>query len=774
MDLAGRKTGAAGRLPGLIFCALAGALALLQLPWLPPPSYLLFLLPPLWLLPSAWRWRLLAACLGSVWAGMAVQQQLQQNWPPDRHGEVVAFEAWVEAFPARRDGVLRLTVRPYQAYSWQLPDRIRLAQYRSSPEWLPGSGDCVHISARLKTPSGSLNPGGFDYEGWLFREGIGATGSIESLMPCAAARAPGWAGRLARWRQGWRDQLLGDQAEGPGRGLAAALLFADRTGLDSAQWQLLRDSGTAHLMAISGLHIGLVASAFYALGLGVTRLLGRRLLLRLPAPSVAWLLSLTAAAMYAALAGFSVPTSRALLMLLVLAGFGLSGWRLRVSDALAVAAGAVFLVWPLSLLSPGFWMSFAAVGLILWTMAGRRWSNWRSWLWLQPVLALGLLPLSLHFFGGSSLLAPLANWVAVPLMGVLLPVLMLSALLEPWAAALGLGTLTHVLTALAWAQSALAWLAEVFPWPWISAGFGLPGLLALAAAMALLLVPGGLPRMPLVGLLVVSALWPAAPLPLGQARLAVLDVGQGSALVLETRAHRLLVDAGPAYPGGFDAGEQVVLPYLRQRPGQGLDRVLISHPDRDHRGGLPAVRQAFGAAHVLGMPDQPCIAGQFWHWDGVSFELLHPAPGTPWTANNGSCVLRAEGDGWSLLLPGDIEAEAEAALLQGLSAEQLSADVLVVPHHGSRTSSTKEFLRAVRPRVAVISAGWRHHYGHPHDEVVARLRQVGAEVMTTAESGALMVHLGSERPIWHSARDRRRLWSRPTATTELQLTAQTR
>lgn len=774
MDLAGRKTGAAGQLPGLILCALAGALALLQLPWLPPPSYLLLLLLPLCLLPSVWRWRWLAACLGALWAGLAVQQQLEQNWPLARHGELVAFEAWVEAFPARRDSVLRLTVRPYQAYSQQLPDRIRLAQYRSSSEWLPGSGECVQVLARLKTPSGSLNPGGFDYEGWLFREGIGATGSIESLVPCPKARAPDWAGRLARWRQGWRDRLLGDQPQGPGRGLTAALLFADRTGLDTAQWQLLRDSGTAHLMAISGLHIGLVAAAFYGLGLWLARLLGRGVLLRLTAPSVAWALSLSAAGIYAALAGFSVPTSRALLMLLVLAAFGLSGWRLRVSDALAVAAGAVFLLWPLSLLSPGFWMSFAAVGLILWTMAGRRWSSWRSWLWLQPVLALGLLPLSLHFFGGSSVLAPLANWVAVPLMGVLLPVLMVSALLEPWAAALELSLLVHVLTALAWAQSALVWLVAAFPWPWMSAGFGVASLLALAVAMGLLLLPGGLPRWPLVGLLVASALWPEAPLPTGQARLAVLDVGQGSALVLETRAHRLLVDAGPAYPGGFDAGEQVVLPYLRQRPGAGLDLILISHQDRDHRGGLPAVRQAFSAAQMLGMADQPCVAGQSWQWDGVRFEVLHPAPGTFWNSNNGSCVLRVDGDGWSLLLPGDIEAEGEQALLQRLSADRLAADALLVPHHGSRTSSSKAFLDAVRPQVAVVSAGWRHHYGHPHEEVVTRLQQVGAEVVTTAESGAVMVHLGTDRLAWRGARDRRRLWSRSAVATELQLTAQTR
>lgn len=778
MDIAGRNTGAAGQLPGLILCALAGALVLLQLPRLPPlgnlPILFLILVLPLWFLPGVWRRRWLAAWVGALWAGQAAQNQLQQNWPVERHGEVVAFEAWAEAFPARGDGVLRLTVRPYREHASQFPNRIRLAHYRSSSEWLPGAGECLRIRARLKTPSGSLNPGGFDYEGWLFREGIGATGSIESLVPCAGPRAPGWAGRLARWRQQWRDQLLGHQPGGPGRGLAAALLFADRTGLDSDQWQLLRDSGTAHLMAISGLHIGLVAAAFYGLGLWLARLFGRGLLLRLSAPTVAWALSLTAAGIYAALAGFSVPTSRALLMLLVLAAFGLSGWRLRVSDALMVAAGAVFLVWPLSLLSPGFWMSFAAVGLILWSMAGRLWSSWRSWLWLQPVLALGLLPLSLHFFGGSSLLAPLANWVAVPLMGVLLPVLMLSALLEPWAAALGMSPLPHVLTALSWAQAALAWLVTEFPWPWISTTVGLSRLLALAAAMALLLVPGGLPRGALVVLLAAAGLWPSAPLPVGQARLAVLDVGQGSALVLETRAYRLLVDAGPAYPGGFDAGAQVVLPYLRQHTDRGLDRVLISHQDRDHRGGLAAVLQVFPDAGLLGTPDRPCLAGQSWQWDGVRFEILHPLAAASWSANNGSCVLRVAGDGWSLLLPGDIETEAEAALVRILSAGQLSANILVVPHHGSRTSSSESFLQAVNPSLAVVSAGWRHHYGHPHAEVIQRLQQQGAVVETTAKAGAVLLEFRPDGVDLRRARDRRRLWSRPTAASELQLSGHTR
>lgn len=774
MDPAGRKTGAAGQLPGLILCALAGAMALLQLPWLPSSAYLLLMLPLACLLPRRWRWRWLAACLGVAWAGLAVHQQLQQNWPLDRHGEQVVFEAWTEAFPVRRDGVLRLTVRPYQARALRLPERIRLAQYRRESGWLPASGECLRIAARLKTPSGSLNPGGFDYEGWLFREGIGATGSIEQLAPCELAPRPGWAARLASWRQRWRDQVLGGQAVGPGRGLAAALLFADRTGLDSAQWQLLRDSGTAHLMAISGLHVGLVAAAFYGLGLWLTSLLGRAVLLRMPAPALAWAVSLMGAATYAALAGFSVPTSRALLMLVVLAGFNLSGWRLRVSDALVLAAGAVFLVWPLSLLSPGFWMSFAAVGWILWAMAGRRWSHWRTWLWLQPLLALGLLPLSLHFFGGSSLLAPFANWAAVPLMGALLPVLMLSAWLEPWFADLGISLLAPVLTVLSWAQAALAWLVAAFPWPWISAEFGLPSLLALAAAMALLLLPGGLPRWPLAALLAVSAVWPAAPLPSGQARLAFLDVGQGSALVLETRTHRLLVDAGPAYAGGFDAGEQVVLPYLRQQPRRGLDRILISHPDRDHRGGLAAVEKAFPEADVLGMLDRPCVAGQSWQWDGVRFEVLHPLATTSWSANNGSCVLRVEGDGWSLLLPGDIESAAEDALLQRLGAGQLSADILLVPHHGSRTSSSEAFLQAVNPGLAVVSAGWRHHYGHPHAEVVNRLRQLGAEVTNTAETGAVLLRLGPEQRALSRARDRRRLWSRSAAMNALQLPDQTR
>lgn len=773
MDPAGRHSAAAGQLPSLIACALLGALGLLQLPQLPSMYWLLAVLPLAW-----WRWpgrgRWLAAAFGAVWVGLAVDRQLQQVWPAEQHNQTRSFQAWAEPFPSWRDGTLRMTVRPYRSDAEGLPGRLRLAGYSLPAESLPAAGRCLQISARLRTPSGSLNPGGFDYEAWLFREGIGATGSVQTMQPCTDPAPTRFAARYAQLRQGLRDAVLAGQPDGPGRALAAALLFADRSGLSPAQWRLFRDSGTAHLMAISGLHVGLVAAVAYGLGLCLARLLGGACLLRWPAPYFGWALSLVVATAYAALAGFSVPTARALLMLLVLAGFSLSGWRIAVSRALLTAAGVVFLIWPLSLLSPGFWMSFGAVGLILWTVAGRRWGRWRSWLWLQPVLALGLLPLSLYFFGGSSVLAPLANWIAVPAMAVLLPGLMLAALLEPMISVFGGSILGPAITVLNGALAALTWLVDAFPWPWLSAGFGAPALLAMAAAAALALLPGGLPRWPLAGLLVIAALWPARALPPGQAQLTVLDVGQGSAVVLQTRHHRLLVDAGPAYPGGFDAGEQVVVPYLLRQPSAGLDRILLSHQDLDHRGGVTAVQRYFGAAELLGGADQPCRAGQGWRWDGVQFDILHPADRASWSANNGSCVLHVSGTGWSLLLPGDIEAAAEADLLRRLVPGRMKADVLLVPHHGSRTSSSPGFIRAVDPGLAIVSAGWRHRYGHPHDEILTRFQGQGARVLSTAMTGALEVQLGPHGWSLTAQRTRRRLWTRREEANSLQLTAQTR
>lgn len=767
MEPAGRNTAVRGDLRGLILAALAGALVLLHLPALPHVGWMLAGV-LIVLLPSIVRPLAVSFVFGFVWAALAANTQLEHRWPIARHGEQLAFEAVVEPFAESTGNGLRLIVRPLDA---ALPDRIRLTAYQRLMEGLPTAGQCLLVDVRMRAPTGRLNPGLFDYEAWLFREGLGAVGTLQAVDSCSSDANP-IRDRYFRWRQHWRDQLIERLPASDAAALVRALLFADRSALSAGQWQVFRDSGTAHLMAISGLHIGFVALAAFLLGLSLGRLLNFFSPRLGAAPRWGWICSVSAATGYAALAGFSVPTLRALTMLLVLAAAQLSGWRLRGSQALAIAALIVFLLWPLSVLSAGFWMSFAAVAVIFWFMGGQRLNRWQSWFWLQPVLALGLLPLSLWLFGGSSVLAPLANWLAVPAMSVLLPLLMLAALAQLLHLPLSDPLMNGSLWALQCLQSALAAAVERFPLPWLHLGLGAWSLLALLAAVLLLLRPMGLPRWPLAGLLAVAALWPTPDLPDGQAELTVLDVGQGSAAVLRTRSHRLLIDAGPAYPSGFDSGEMLVVPFLRQQGG-GLDQILVSHGDHDHSGGLPAVRKAYPQADVLGDEEHPCRAGQSWQWDAVQFEILHPSGSAAWRGNNRSCVLRVSGNGWSLLLPGDIEAAAEHALLQGSPPGRLQADVLLAPHHGSRTSSTEAWLQAVAPKLVLISAGWQHHYGHPHAEVLQRYAQQDAAWRSTAEHGALSLRLSDGPWQLQPARSERRIWRRaPLETTEVSLPMQ--
>jgi len=281
----------------------------------------------------------------------------------------------------------------------------------------------------------------------------------------------------------------------------------------------------------------------------------------------------------------------------------------------------------------------------------------------------------------------------------------------------------------------------------LAAGAAVPA--ALAGVSWLLLPRGAGARLP-AALLCLPLLWPARDRPQpGEVELLVMDVGQGLAVWVRTHRHRLLYDAGPAADGGFDAGERVVVPTLHALGEDGLDRVLLSHGDRDHAGGMPAVRRAFAEPPLLApagaVPGAawPCHGGEAWRWDGVAFTVLHPAAGTRYAGNASSCVLRIQTDHGALLLTGDIGANEEAQLLAS-SPGLLRADVALVAHHGSAGSSSAAWVRAVSPRLALVSSGHGNRFGHPRGEVVQRWRLAGAEVLGTADSGALRVWLGAE------------------------------
>jgi competence protein ComEC len=504
-------------------------------------------------------------------------------------------------------------------------------------------------------------------------------------------------------------------------------------------------------MSISGLHVTMVAGLFAAVVAALWRR-SPRLVLRLPVRKAAAVAAVLGAAGYALLAGFAVPAQRTLYMVAVVA---VALWLDRMqssSRVLAAALAAVLLLDPWAVMSPGFWLSFGAVALMLYVGAGAAARpHWLAhWGRLQWAITVGLAPLVLLLFQQVSLVSPVANAIAIPVVSLIVTPLALAAAVTPgpWLAEAAHAVLAALMPVLDWlAQLPGAAWRQHAPAPWTA-------VLALLGA-AWLLAPRGVPARFAAPVLFVPlfAVRPDGPAP-GEVRITFLDVGQGLAALVRTPSHALLYDAGPAYGAG-DAGSRVVVPFLR---GEGLDRldaVVVTHNDLDHSGGARAVLRTLptGALWSSLEPDHPvqaeapyrlpCRAGVRWTWDGVAFELLHPAATSyrdPFVRpNSRSCVLRIAGPFGTVLLTGDIEARDERSLVAAGAIGR--ADVLLVPHHGSGTSSTPEFVAAARPAHVVFATGYRNRFGHPKPEVAARYAAAGAALWRTDRDGAVTIAL---------------------------------
>jgi competence protein ComEC len=759
-----------------------GALLLQGVATLPDPAWGLAAFAVSLVLGRWRRLRLLPWLLaGFVWALLQAGYLLAQRLPLDQEGQDIQVVGTVVGLPRT------LTINPMpgkkserqerrrtrfefiieQAAGWDNPGRVRLSWYRDAPELIPGQRWSLRL--RMKQPRGFANPGGFDYAGWLFRNGITATGYVRRSVDNQVLGTAGFTGRLDRWR--WSVTTMIAQRPGADtiNGLLRALAVGDRGGISPAQWRVLAATGTNHLLAISGLHIGLVAGFGFFIGRWLWSLPAFTVL-RLPAPFAGAGVALLAAVVYALLAGLSLPTQRALVMVTVVMTAIVMRRRVMPSHGLALALGLVLLLDPLSVLEVGFWLSFAAVGLLLYGMGWRPREGGLWWRWgrAQWLIALGLFPLLGLLFHQVSLIAPLANLLAIPWVAfTVVPPLLLAVLVSGLSSDLA-GVLLDLA---AWSMGVLwqglQWFAAL---PWAS--WHLPGLPAwiIAAALfgvLLLLAPKGLPgrRWGLVGLLPLILYVPPAPKE-GEAWFTLLDVGHGLAAVVRTHRHVLLFDSGPYYSSRFDAGNAVIVPFLRENGIEQLDRVIISHGDSDHIGGLRSVRKAIPVNSLYSgvpgrVPDsRQCQAGQAWEWDGVQFTMLHPVDDDPLRGNDRSCVLRVATAGGSLLLSADIETPAEVALL-GRMGERLASDVLVAPHHGSRSSSTDAFVSAVNPRFVLFPVGYRDRYHHPHDEVVERYRRRGIGAYRSPIAGAIGIHLGTAPPVRVPCRYRpgsRRYW----------------
>ncbi|MGE5104117.1 MAG: DNA internalization-related competence protein ComEC/Rec2, partial [Betaproteobacteria bacterium] len=646
---------------------------------------------------------------------------------------------------------------------------------RAGERWL--------LAVRLKRPHGNVNPDGFDLEAWLLEHDLRATGYIRD--DGGNRRVDAFAGRPSDYvqhaRERVRERISKALPGAPYAGVLTALAIGDQRAIPEPQWLVFNRTGVTHLVSISGLHV----TVFAALAGLLAYALARRapgLTLRMPARKVAALAGAIIAFGYVLLAGAEVPAVRTLLMLAVAAA-GL--WLARPGTAMLVWLWALALVaaWdPWAGLAPGFWLSFGAVGLLLYAGSGRLRappaSTWRGRLVqslresarAQWVVTLGLVPGTLALFQQVSVVSALANAVAIPTvtLGVVPLALFGVAVPVDWPWHLAHGVLAALMRYLEWlAALPLATWTSRAPMGW-SVALAIGGILWLVA-------PRGVPcRLLGAAWMLPMALIPAYTVPPGGARIVVLDAGQGLAMVVATHSHALVYDTGPRFNDTADAGGRIVAPYLRAAGIATLDAMIVSHADTDHSGGAISLLHAlpvrgvvsslpYGHPVLLATPPNGatrCTAGTRWEWDGVAFEIVHPTPAAyaqPLRKSNDlSCVLRIDTAGGSALLTGDIEAAAEMELLT--RDERVGADVLVVPHHGSRTSSTPAFVAAVAPRIAIFAAGYRNRFGHPRREIVARYGNAARS--RTDRDGAITVMLAPGEPIEPVAERRRhhRYW----------------
>ena len=637
-------------------------------------------------------------------------------------------------------------------------------------------GQQARLQVRLKRPRGFANPGTFDYEAWLWAQGYQATGYVRNNE---ANQILTTVVSVDRMRFALRERLLSLSQDSPmsQQGVLLALALGDHQGLDDHDWTLFSATGTNHLMVISGLHIGLMATLGYQFCLLLWRWLPS-LPLFWPAPRAAAIAAILMALAYCLLAGFSLPTQRAFIMVLAFMGSRLLLRQSNPRNGLGVSLVSVLLLNPMSPVSAGFWLSFGAVAVLLYcampagSETGNRVSDYlKSALKAQWVLFFALMPLLLLYFQQLSLLAPAVNLLAIPLVGFLVVPLTLCGLffLYYWqdAARFCLWLANRLLESFMWT---LDWVVDTFPnllvqqaWPG-----GFAALCLAAVILAVLFAPYLWLRLVAACSIPLLMLRQPDPPPHGVLILHMLDVGQGMAVVLESRDSVLVYDAGPRYSPRFDAGGAILQPFLRT---QGLvpDRIIISHGDNDHAGGLPSLRKAWPEVPVisgqiarLSSPATPCEAGQVWHSSGLTFRFLHPpAHSAGLSGNNSSCVLMITGEWGRLLLTSDIESVGERMVMQA-EGEHLQADFMTVPHHGSSTSSTPGFLNRVGAHTALISSGYLNHFGHPRENIVARYELRNIELWNTADSGYLRLTLGmnsATEPIAYRA-ESPRVWRR--------------
>ena len=743
----------------LIF--LAGILCVQQMPALPDTDWLVVGAVGFGILAWLRYWRGLFFVAGVIWAVVFASIRLTDRLPGQLAGQDIQVQGYIADLPEHEENHVRFNFRVVKSAE-NVPDTLRLTWYY--PDEPIKAGQDWSFTVRLKPPHGNFNPGGFDYERWLFVEGIGATGYVRTnpeprLMDSGSTKTS-----LLVWRQHVAEQLGQIMPNSDSLPLIKALTIGDGDSLSPLQWDIFRRTGTTHLMVISGSHIGLIAGLVYLL---VIRLWAWSGVLAWSPQKVAAIIALATAIFYAGLTGFSVPAQRSALMIAIAMIAVVQQRNTRPYHILAVALCAVLVVDPLVVLSAGFWLSFIAVSLIIYSIAGRlgKPGFFRGSIKINWVTSIGLAPLLLYFFQQVSLIAPLANLIAVPVISLVVVPLALLATLVMFIAPLVAGKLFFVvdmaLQGLWWglvklADLPLSTITHIQP-SWWALCFAVPGILLLFA-------PNGTPSRWLgLVMLFPLAFTESSKIETGAIKMTLLDVGQGLSVVVQTANHVLVYDTGAKFSSTSDMGLSVLVPFLRRLGVDKVDSLVVSHGDNDHIGGVGSLMANVRTENILtSVPQQlrnydpvQCETGQSWSWDNVKFSIMSPQTNNLLSENDNSCVLQIQAQHGTALLTGDIEAGAESWLVEA-HGDKLKADVLVAPHHGSQTSSTSAFLKAVQPRVILIPAGYRNQFGHPHQDVLQRYRDLHVEWFNSAEDGAIEVTFGNDLKVetWRTTEGR--------------------
>lgn len=715
--------------------------------------------------------------LGFSYAAWVAQARLSDSLPDAWQGQNITLTGIVAEMPRIHERGLRFAfdVESIQTEAAHVPKHIQIATYDGDADGPLDihAGERWRLTVRLKQPHSTSNPHGFDFEAWALERNLRATGYVyakgDNQKLAETSQSPAYL--IERLRESVRTHFQQTLGDAPYAGILTALAIGDQASITQSEWQLFTHTGVNHLMSISGLHITMLASLFFALTYWLWRR-SVRLTLYFPARKAAALAGLLAALCYTLISGFEIPAQRTLFMLSTFAVMMLLSRNVAPSQMLAAALVVVFLADPWAVMSPGFWLSFGAVALIFYVTANRYGRT--HWLMeygkVQWAMTVGLIPPLLALFQQMSLVSPIANAFAIPLVSFIVVPLTLLGTLPPFEWML---YLAHQAMALCmWLLQRLddlpvsVWTQHAPP-AWTIAS-GVLGALWLLA-------PRGFPLRSF-GIILILPVFLIVPLTPAEnsARIIVFDVGQGLAVAVQTHSHAMLYDTGPDFAGESDSGNRILVPSLRGLGIAKLDGLMLSHDDIDHIGGTNSVMQSLPIEWVssslkTGHPllstvkrHTSCTDGQSWAWDGVSFDVLHPSDlddSDKKHDNDQSCVLRISVGTQSVLLVGDIEKASESRLL-ALHMHDLPSTLLVAPHHGSKSSSSDAFVDAVSPQQVVFTAGYRNRFNHPHPTVWQRYGDAGAVRLRSDVDGAVITDLSAdELKVASYRKTHRRYWT---------------